>query len=214
MNYRNIFYAILCLLMLGSCGTTTKITGTWKADPQKVWQFKNIAVIAIANKAEVRKMAEAAIEDKLIADGFKATGALEFFPPNATKGSMSKELVIEWLKSYKVDAVLTISLLKKETEVTGSAGVGVGVYGAPGYAGYNQSFGDYYNTVSGYAYMPAYYSTSTNVYLQVNLFTFPDQKAIWIAETQTMDITSIEGATTQLAKAIVEQLIKDRVIEP
>jgi hypothetical protein len=104
---------------------------------------------------------------------------------------------------------MTISLVQIDKKQEYSGGVSVGVY-VPAY--YNQPFYDYYGSMSGYAYSPGYYTETTDVYLETNIFSFPEGKLIWSAQTATYDLTNVEQTAQDLATAIVESMVKDQVV--
>lgn len=194
--------------MLWACSTSTQLTGTWKADPAASYQFKNIAIIGIANNADVRKSVEDALETDLDSKGFNTTGALMFLPPNATKENISREIVIDFIKANKFDAVITVGLVKKEEN---SEYVPGQYYYTPYY---NAPFYDYYGIYGGYSYSPGYYVESTSYLLQTNLYSFPEGKILWSAQTTTVPLREISQTAAALALTLTDALVKSNVMTP
>jgi len=208
LKFLFITLTIALLLVLSQCGTTTKLTGSWEQNPDETYHFKKIAIIGIAKVADVRKMVEDNIETLLREQGINAVGGLTFLPPEATKENISPELVKAFLTSEGADAVITISMLRRQDrkEVTGG-----GYYYVP-YS--NAYFGDYYGQMSNYYYSPGYEYTSTDVFLETNLYSFPEGKLLYSAQTETVDFSSAEIAASQLSKEIVKDLTDKKVVMP
>ena len=191
-----------------ACSSSSTLTGTWKADPTASYHFKNIAIIGIANNASVRKSVEDALETDLDSKGYNTTGALMFLPPNATKENISREIVIDILKSNNFDAVITIGLVKKEENTDYVPGQ---YYYAPYY---NAPIYDYYGIYGGYSYSPGYYVESTSYLLQTNLYSFPEGKILWSAQTSTVPLNEISQTAAALSLTLTDALVKSGVITP
>lgn len=199
---------VLLLVILTACGTSTRITGSWKADPDNPVPVKKLAVVGIAKLPERRKIVEADIEGRLIDKGFNAIAALEFLPPNASKDNISEEIFLEFLKSGNFDAVLTVSLM----------GVNDTRRYVPGkyyyYPTNTSPFYDYYAQMSNYIYSPGYVAGSVNIFLETNIFRLPGGELVWSAQTESSDVRDIPTASASLADAVVKQLMKDNAIVP
>jgi hypothetical protein len=206
--YQSLTVLAISALFISSCSTSTKLTATWQATPGESYQFKNIAIIGIANKPEVRKSVEDAFETMLDSQGFNTTGALMFLPPNASKETISKEIVIEFLNAGKFDAVITIGLVRKEENSTYVPGQ---YYYVPNY---NVPFYDYYGQMSSYYYSPGYYEESVSYLLQTNLYSFPDGKILWSAQTNTTPLKELSQTATALATTLGQELINSKIIVP
>jgi hypothetical protein len=198
---------ILLLSAFMSCGPTTKMTATWRASDDGQ-SFKNIAVIAIAKNLEARKTVEAMVEDKLIKAGIRATAGLTFLPPNATKDNIPVDVVKQFLLVEGFDAVITISLLGKEDTrryVSGSYAY------APAYA---YSFNDYYGGMYSYIYSPGYYAGSLDIFLETNLFTWPEGELVWSGQSETYDVTNLERSADTFSDILVKEIVESKVIVP
>lgn len=205
---KRLLILITFTYLLAGCSTGTKLTGTWKAEPSASYQFKSIAILAIAKRPEIRKAAEDEIERLLRTQGINATGALMFLPPQATKDNISREIVLEILKSSGFDGVVTISLVKREDK---SRHVPGQYYYVPDYS---IPFNDYYGQMSNYYYAPGYNEESSKVFLQTNLYNFPEGKLLWAAQTETTLAGYMEKEIVALAEALVNDLVKNKVIIP
>jgi hypothetical protein len=157
----------------------------------------------------VRKSVEDAIETLLDSKGFNSTGALMFLPPNASKENISREIVVDLLQFNKFDGVITISLIRKDEE---SRYVPGSYYYVPAY--YDVPFNDYYGQMTSYVYSPGYYEESVSFLLQTNLYSFPDGKLLWAAQTETNPMGGMDRITAELANTLVNEMIKSKIIIP
>ena len=206
MRFLNLFILVMALFIVG-CGTSTKVIGSWQADSSKTYHFDKIAIIGIAAIPERRKIIEEKIEDLLRSKGINADGGLEFLPPNATYENITEEILFGFLKNERVDAVLTISLRRINKSTTY-------VSGTYYYYPWNDApFGDYYGQMKNVFYAPGYTTSSATVFLESNLYSFPDEKLLWSAQTESVDVTELNIFAETVAKAVVTDLLKRKVIE-
>jgi len=207
MKSLRILNAVLLVLMI-SCGYTTSMTGTWRADPDKSHSFNNIAVLGLTKNLDARKEIEDQVEKKLIQEGFKAVAGLVFLPPNATKDNISPEVVREFLSLNGIDAVITVGLLGKEDTrryVPGSY-----MY-TPGYG---TSFNDYYGQMYNYAYSPGYTTGSVYFFLETNIFTYPEGRLIWSGQSETYDVNDLHKSADMFSQVLVKEIVLSKVIIP
>jgi hypothetical protein len=204
--YKKIL-GLLAVVILAACATT-KLTATWSAEPSKSYHFNSIAIVGAANRPEIRKIFEDALESLLDSKGFNTTGALMFFPPNASKENISKDIAIQFIQAGQFDAVITISLVRKEENTTYVPGQ---YYYTPYY---NAPFYDYYGMSSNYAYSPGYYEQSVSVLLQTNLYSFPDGAILWSAQTNTSSLDQISQTAEELATILANELVNSKIIVP
>lgn len=203
----NYFKLAVYAVILISCASS-KVTATWQANPGQSYHFKNIAIIGIANNPDIRKSIEDALETTLDSKGFNTTGALMFLPPNASKGTISKEIVLAILKDNNFDAVITIGLVKKESDTTYVPGQ---YYYVPSY---NAPFNDYYGQMANVYYTGGYYDESTTYLLQTNLYNFPEGKILWSAQTSTTPLNQLSATAQALALTLANSLVTSKVIIP
>lgn len=200
--------SLLAVIILAACSSSTRLTATWKAEPAQSYRFNSIAIIGVANRPEVRKTVEDALENLLDSKGFNTTGALMFLPPNASKENITKDIVIEFLLAGQFDAVITINLVRKEENSTYHPGQ---YYYTPYY---NAPFYDYYGTMSNYTYSPGYYEESVNFLLQTNLYNLPEGKILWSAQTNTSPLRELSDTAEELATTLANELINSKTIVP
>lgn len=200
--------SIILLFICISCGYSTRMTGTWRAYPEKSLEFNKIAVLGLTKSLEARKLIEDNIEQKLLSHGINAESGLLIFPPNATRENTEPEVAKKLLTLNGFDAVITVSVL----------GIEDTRHYVPGsylYTPVNTtSFYDYYGQMFNYMYSPGYYSGSVNVFLETNLYTYPEGKLVWSGQSTTTDISDLKRSADIFSTVLVKELVKTKVIVP
>ena len=146
-------------------------------------------------------------EERMLANGFPAEGALDFLPPDANEDNISPDLVMAYFASAKVDAVMTISVLEVDDSrryVPGS------VYYLPYYNTY--SFYDHYVEYYDFVYVPGYYMGELDVFIEANLFDFESGELIWSAQTETMDLNSLSEIANSFSEKLVVDLLNSKIL--
>jgi hypothetical protein len=176
---RNTLLLFVAVLIAG-CYPATRITGSWK-NPGASRKYKSVFVATLMGNA----VAKAGIEDELAAAlnarGISTRKSMEEFPPSYRQDSVSKEVLLGRVKSGSADAILTVSVLKNETETRHVSG---------GYAPMNRwdyynNFWGYYNHWYPYAYSPDYYRDDEIYYLETNLYDADTEVLLWSAQSRT-----------------------------
>lgn len=199
-------FQLALIIILASCGTSTKITGSWSYDDEPV-KLKNIAVIGISSNVEHRKFIEEDFAEQLLANGINAMGANEFLPPNASKESITKEILFGFLDSNGFDGVISISLLRKEDDRRYVSGA---FYYAPVA---DVPLTDYYGQMTNYIYSPGYYAGSETFFLECNLFSYPEGKMLWSAQTKTTPYGSLQETSDDYARVVVSDLVESGILK-
>lgn len=160
---RTLILLTLGSLILAGCGSSVKVTSSWKGQPETVQKFreKNVLVIARTADTQARTAFEIEIAKALTERGIKATESYKKIPRLNPQREVTEEraqMVLDMIRSEGFDAIVLTTVKDKQlTTQTTTSGVAVGVgYGAY-YPGYYGGFGSYYR--SPYAYGP-YYGTA------------------------------------------------------
>lgn len=136
--------------------------------------------------------------------GYNAVSAMEDFKPKAFEKVSEDQLAVK-LKSTGYDAVITTALLDKTKEENYQPGTArlqpIGIY-------YSR-FGRYYSTVYDRVYTPGYYTTSTDYFLECNLYDIKNGDLIYSVQTKTYDPSSASSLASDNSKKIVQDL-KDK----
>lgn len=207
MNFKNLFIISAMLILMVACGPTTKVTGSWTRLDHEPEQFKKIVILGIAQNSQNRRVFEDHVETRLEEKGYPVVAALDYLPPNAAIGTITKEIVMDIFIAADIDAVFTMSMRHQEDTrryVPGSS------YYMP--YNYNVPFYDYYGGFNNYYYSPGYYTGSVQIFLEANFFNFESGELLWSAQTKTTDLTNIDKMAVEFADVIVADFIRQNVV--
>ena len=116
------------------------------------------------------------------------------------------------LKEIGVDGILIISVLDIKEEsyyVPGTTSYyPTSMY--PYYGGYYGYWGRTYTTVSS----PGYYQESVSVFLETNLYDLETETLVWSAQSKTEDPSSVQSLAETYSRVLVDDLVKNKVIQP
>lgn len=196
-----------------ACGVNTKVTGSWRRANATANGYKNIFVTAMSSNIPVKQAVETGLERHLEQKGLKVEKSMDVFPPNfSTQTGQKKEYVVRRIQATGADGIITIALLKQETE---SRFVPGGGYWNPGLRfGYYNRFWNYYSNWNPYLSAPGYYDNQQIYYLETNLYDARTEELIWAAQSETYDPSNIEDFLKGYIKSIYQQMVKDGLITP
>lgn len=204
MKIKIIIGAVLIFLI--SCSTSTKITGSWKAeDYKKEADFKKIAVVVLANKTTSQLIVEKTFVERFKYLGYDAITTSDFIVPSVVKKE-NAEVIDQMFKDRGVDAVIILSLLKVKDDVryvSGGSPYGPGPY----YGGY---YGYYYNNYN--RMNNGYYEETQSIFLESNFYDIEKGKLISSIQTQTVDPMGIDDLADSFSQAILKRLVTDKFI--
>ena len=210
-SVKNIIY-FLAIGFFCACGTTTSITSSWRKPNATANGYRNIFIAAMSSNIPAKQAVESGLQAQLQQRGLTVTKSMDVFPPNfSTQIGQKKELILSKIQSTNANGILTIALLKKETENrfvrTG------GGYWNPGLRyGYYNRFWNYYSNWYPSLYAPGYYDQEQVYYLETNLYDAKTEELIWAAQSETYDPSSIDDFLKGYVKSILEQMQKDGLI--
>lgn len=196
------------LLFVISC-SNTKVTSSWKDDKVNTSQYKKIMVLGIIRDKDrtLREQLENELVTNLKAQGYDASSALQEYGPKAFN-KFSEEEIADKLKNSGYDAVLTTSLLDKSKDKHYTPG---NVSYQPAGVYYNR-FGRYYTTVYDRVYTPGYYTTSTNFFLESNLYDTRTGDLVYSVQSKSFDAESPAKLSSDYAKTIIKDMKKNKVL--
>jgi len=210
MKYLNLIFVSAMLILIVSCGPTTKITGSWTKPDQEPATYKKVVVLGIGQNSVNRRIFEDQVDIRLKAKGYPVIPALDLLPPNAAIGTITKDIVFSIFESAEVDAVFTMSM--RHMEDTRQYQPSSTAYYVPYYTG--MGFYDYYGGYAGYYYSPGYYTGSVQIFLEANFFDLETGDLLWSAQTKTTDAASLGKMSVEFADLIVADFIKSGVLVP
>lgn len=202
---------LLMPLLLFSCGTTTMITSSWKKPDATANGYHNIFIAAITSNIPVKQKFEDGLQQILQQKGLTVEKSTDVFPPNfSVETGQRKDLAISRIRTTHADGILTVALLKQDTE---THWVNTGGYWNPGLRwGYYNRFSDYYNNWYPYGYDPGYYVQDKVYYIETNLYNARTEQLIWAAQSKTYNPTNIDDFLKGYVQSICDQMMKDGLI--
>jgi hypothetical protein len=199
------------LFLLAACGTTTMITSSWRKPNATASGYRNIFIAAISNNIPVKQRVEEGLKQLLQEKGLTVSKSTDVFPPEfSTVTGQRHELIIDKIKGTGADGILTIALLKEDTE-RHFVGSRAGMWNPMSY-GYYGTFWGYYNNWYPSIYSPGYYDEQKVYYLETNLFDASTEQLIWAAQSKTYEPANLESFLKGYIKSIQDQMVKDGLI--
>ena len=186
----------LLMCLIGGCSSAT-VTNTWK-DPsfQGPFNFKKIVVIVIHPDGTVRRVAEDEVVSQIGPE--RAVAAYKILSDDELQdmGKMKGKL-----EAMGIDGAVTMKLIGKQQETTY-------VPGSPSYGFY-----DYYGGAR-YAGSPGYVVTDTIATVETRIYSVTQGKLLWSCTSQTFNPSDIRSNVADIAKAVGEELRKEKLIAP
>lgn len=210
---KNVKFMLIAALFFSACGTTTTITGSYKAPGVTQVAYKKIFVSALNENISIKQEVENSLANYLSSKGIATVKSTDVFPPefHSSGADKSDDAVIGKIRANNCDGILTIALVNKETTTRYVPGNG-GIY--PYGVGYYGTFGAYYAYGYNSFYSPGYYTTDKVYYLETNLYDANTEKLVWSAQSQTYNPPNLDSFLASYEKAITEQVIKDNLVAP
>ena len=206
---KKIMIIFAAVLILGCETTSTVVTGSWKS-PRPSKPYQSIVVAALTSHA----VAKSTIEDELAAalksNGISAKKSIDEFPPNMTVSDSGKEMLMSKLKTTGADAILTVSLLKKETDSRYVPGTNP--YDPYGNFGYYRRFWGYYSYWYPSVNEAGYYTTDRTYYMETNLYDAATEELVWSAQSETYNPIDLPNFAGEYANVIIAKMQKDGVL--
>lgn len=206
------FYSRLILLLAFVSVATlplvagTKIVHRWVLTGLPMPQFKKMMIASVGENYLIRQEFEDEMKKLLAKYGIDAVQSYMVLPP---KNEMMEGELKQRIKESVLDSVLVVrpKAVRKESEEVITGGIYVP---PPGY----YSFYPYWNMAYGSFYPTSSY-TKENIIVRVefNLYNVKDEKLVWNGESDTVYSKDFEKLAKEYAKALVNQLKKDKVIQ-
>lgn len=203
-----VFITALIAVLFECCAPSTYITGSWK-NPKAATTYGNIMVAALTGNTIAKSTLETGVADAL-GKNVTVTKSIDEFPPTINSKDSSKATLMRKMKNKNADAVLTISILSRETE---SRYVRSGGPYAPAGYGYYNDFGMYYDYWYPSFYNDGYYVHDKVYFIETNLYDTSTQKLIWSAQSKTYSYDNLGPFAKEFASVIVSKMKEDGVLK-
>jgi hypothetical protein len=209
MKALKYLFFLAATILFTSCGPTTRTISSWKA-PEISNNFlsgKKIMVVALLpdKDRELQRQMEDKIVAELTTKGLSAISGFATFGPKYLP--QNEKQALKRLQESSADAVLTVVLLDKNKQKDYTPG---SVSIRP--IGYYRNWYGYYRTVYSRVYNPGYYTTSTTLMWESNLYDLYPNKLLYSTQSETFDPSSISKIALDYSKTIVDDMVKQGLV--
>jgi hypothetical protein len=204
-----IAYFSFIAILFTSCGPSTVITASWKSPSVPPQKYSKILVAALTSNTITKVILENEFALAL-GNGINVLKSITEFPPDIHNTDSDKEAIMKKVKNKNVDAILTITLINKETETRYIPGS----YSYNPIIGYNyyDNFWGYYSYRYPYSYDPGYYVQDKIYFIETNLYDVKTEKLVWSAQSRTYNPAGLQKFSKEFSNIIVAQMKKDGVL--
>jgi hypothetical protein len=207
MRRRVILVLALLAGLTAANGKSTKFVFMWMNPNYSGEHFNNILVLGINGKVENRAEFEDQLSAGITRPGIVAIPSYSLLPrPNSTPLDINQ--LRDVVRGQNIDAIIASRLIKVKKSVTEIPGQ---IY-TP-YPYYNSFYG-YYGTIYPVVYSPDYLRVERTAQIETNFYSTvkPDGELIWTGTSDTVNPRSPLKAIDAVAKIIVQQLEKEKII--
>ena len=199
-----VLLAILVIAVLPLMAST-KVVHRWVLTGVPMPRFQKMLVASIMENYLIRQEFEDEMKKLLVKYGVEGIQSYMVLPP---RNEMMEGELKQRIKESSLDSVLVVrpKAVRKETEEVITGGIYVP---PPGYYTFwpywNMAYGDFYPTSS-------YTKENIIVRVEFNLYSTKDEKLVWSGESDTLYSKDFDKLGKDYARALVNQLKKDKVI--
>ena len=199
-----VLLAILVIAVLPLMAST-KVVHRWVLTGVPMPRFQKMLVASIMENYLIRHEFEDEMKKLLVKYGVEGIQSYMVLPP---RNEMMEGELKQRIKESSLDSVLVVrpKAVRKETEEVITGGIYVP---PPGYYTFwpywNMAYGDFYPTSS-------YTKENIIVRVEFNLYSTKDEKLVWSGESDTLYSKDFDKLGKDYARALVNQLKKDKVI--
>jgi hypothetical protein len=190
---------LLFILILNSC-SSTKIVSSWR-EPDKEISIQNLNKVLVVALFKSETSAHKAENQMVGYLNGKGVESYNYFKSNFNKDN--EEAIRTRIKKDGFDGAVTMRLIDVDKEK---------IY-TPGetnyYPGYYRSFSGYYYNRWNYSTTPGYYTTTKTFTVETNVYSIKMDKIIWTALTETTNPDGLEKLTSEVAKVVYKQMLKE-----
>lgn len=211
--WRRMMLAAACLALLAACATTS-LTSTWRDPGFAGGNLSKLLVVGITRDATIRRTFEDIFSAQLKSRGVQAIPSYTLIPQD---GQVDEATLKAAVKKSGADAVITtrvVGIDQRTATSPGYAYYGAPVYPYPYAVGVpppGMAFYGYYANTWSYYQPPTTYSYEEAT-LETSLFDATSGKLVWVATTRTFETQAAAKASSELAKIIIDELTKEKLI--
>jgi hypothetical protein len=185
---------------------STSFNSTWRNPAAEPGNFKGkkVAALIVSKEEAVRYGAEDALARELTARGAVGIAAYTLIPKELIQ---DKEKAREFLEKADVAGIVAMRVVGKDKEITQSSGT---YWGGPAYATFWG--GGYYGWGWGGVYDPGYLRTDTIVTVETLVYSLPQDKLVWAAQSETTNPSKVVPFIQELVRKAAAEMKKQGLI--
>ena len=199
-----IIIMMLPVALLSAC-TSAKITSSWRsAAISKPPVVKKVLVLALINQKDrsLQEAMEKEMRARLSDLGYNSYSALSLYGPKVFDG-MSEKAVLDSMRNFGFDAVITIVLLNKRRERR---------YIQP-QSHHMSGFWDYYDLRYNRIDDPGYYVTDTKYFWEANLYEMAGRQLLYSAQTRSFEYDTKKAMARDYSNLLISDMMKKKIIQ-
>jgi len=200
------FLVVTAAVAAAACASTS-FNSSWRNPAAEPGNFKGkkVAALVVSKEEGVRYGAEDALARELTARGAVGIAAYSLIPKELVQ---DKEKAKEFLEKANVVGVVAMRVVGKDQQITQSAG---GMYwGGPAYATFWGA--GYYGYGWGGVYSPGYIQTDTIVIVETLVYSLPQNKLVWAAQSETTNPSKVGPFIHELVTKAAAEMEKQGLI--
>jgi hypothetical protein len=216
--------SLLCLMLISlmvSCGPSHKVTASWvnpNFDRNKT--YSKVFIFVMNQNQSATNIIETDLSNAAEAKGFTVMKSSLYFTPVFTRDQLpSKDAIMERVRQLGCDAILTVSLVDKQSETRyipgnnvfmgGGMGMGMGRMGM----GPGMGFGGFYGAMGPMMYNPGYYTEDKTYFYEADIFDVETETMIWSSQSEVLNPSSISKFSREYSKVVAERIRTDLMVK-
>jgi len=209
--------AVILFAFAVSCASTnTRITGSWRNPNTSIITPANdspsVFIAGLISSVDVRTKMENSLAIYAGKHNIKTIKSTTVFAPDFYHTLPSQDQLMSVINRTPVDAILTMTLINKESETRYVPGSGTGYAPYPRFAWYG-GFYRYYNYWFPIVWNPGYYVIGKTYYLETNLYNAKNDSLIWSAQSETVTPRGMDLFIRDYPKRLVEQMLNEGLLK-
>lgn len=176
---------------LAACSTTS-IVSTWKDPELTRLSFREVVVVAVTKSPVTRRVMEDQLVSRLRVRAV-ASYTLSKAPP-------IEEELHDLIGQKGYDGAVVMRLVSVDREAQWVPGTWAGPYWGWGWG----SMGGMFD--------PGHYTYDTNVRMETNVYSLPDEKLVWAATSRTVNPASVDELVDETLDAIAKELRRQGLV--
>ena len=216
---KNLVYTLTFLLVLGSCGPSTKITRSWTSPSKKPGGYHNIYLAAVIGDMAKRQSFENDVQKNLGKVGINSTTSSSTIQPNFWMSTdLDKNAMMNIIHQKGNDAIMTMTLIDVQNEqryipghmMGGPMMAGPGMWG-PGW-GAAGNFGGFWGMQHGMMMTPGQIVNDKKYFVEINVYDVGSELLVWTSQSKTINPSSMEKFSREFAEVVMKRMLDEGVI--